>query len=59
MLNTIFQSKNLFFILLILFFGLFIIVNGMKKLGLTEGMSGGSNDVVTGTTLQIAKVYNF
>lgn len=58
MLNTIFQSKNIFSLLLILFFGLFIIVNGMKKIGLTEGMDDG-NDVVTGTNAQIAKVYNF
>lgn len=58
MLNTIFQSKNIFSLLLILFFGLFIIVNGMKKIGLTEGMADG-NDVVTGTNAQIAKVYNF
>jgi Na+/H+ antiporter NhaD/arsenite permease-like protein len=59
MLNTIFQSKNLFFILLIIFFGLFIIVNAMKKIGLTEGMSGDSTDVISGTNSQIAKVYNF
>lgn len=58
MLNTIFQSKNIFSLLLILFFGIFIIVNGMKKIGLTEGMADG-NDVVTGTNAQIAKVYNF
>jgi Na+/H+ antiporter NhaD/arsenite permease-like protein len=59
MLNIIFQRKNLFFILLIVFFGLFIIVNGLKQIGLTEGMNGGSNDIVTGTNAQIAKVYNF
>jgi Na+/H+ antiporter NhaD/arsenite permease-like protein len=59
MLNTIFQSKNLFFILLIVFFGLFIIVNGLKQIGLTEGMNGGSNDIVTGKNEQIANVYNF
>ena len=59
MLNTIFQSKNLFFILLIVFFGLFIIVNWLKQIGLTEGMNGGYDDIVTGTNEQIAKVYNF
>ena len=58
MLNTIFQSKNIFSLLLILFFGIFIIVNGMKKIGLTEGMADGK-DVVTGTNAKIAKVYNF
>jgi len=58
MLNTIFQRKNLFFILLIVFFGLFIIVNWLKQVGLTEGMNGGY-DIVTGTNEQIAKVYNF
>jgi Na+/H+ antiporter NhaD/arsenite permease-like protein len=58
MLNTIFQSKNIFFLLLILFFGLFIIINGMKKMGLTEGMSNGE-DTITGVSSSLTKVYNF
>lgn len=57
MLNTIFQSKNLFSLLLILFFGLFIIINGMKNMGIIEGMT--NNNVVSGTSRKIARVYNF
>lgn len=58
MLNTIFQSKNLFSLLLILFFGLFIIINGMKNMGIIEGMTN-NNNVVSGTSRKIASVYNF
>ena len=58
MLNTIFQSKNLFSLLLILFFGLFIIINGMKNMGIIEGMTN-NNNVVSGTSRKIARVYNF
>lgn len=58
MLNTVFQSKNIFFLLLILFFGLFIVVNGMKWMGITEGMTD-NTDIVTGSSTQIAKIYNF
>jgi len=60
MLNTVFQTKNIFFLLLILFFGMFIVINGMKNIGLTEGMTNeNTNNVVTGTSSSIAKVYNF
>lgn len=59
MLNTIFQLKNIIFLLLILFFGTFILVNGIKSIRMTEGMTGDNSNVVTGTTSSIAKVYNF
>jgi Na+/H+ antiporter NhaD/arsenite permease-like protein len=58
MLNTVFQSKNIFFLVLILFFGLFIVVNGMKWMGITEGMTS-NIDIVTGSSTQIAKIYKF
>jgi Na+/H+ antiporter NhaD/arsenite permease-like protein len=58
MLNTVFQSKNIFFLLLIVFFGLFIVVSGMKWIGLTEGMTD-KTDIVTGSSTQIAKIYKF
>ena len=58
MLNTIFQSKNIFFLLLILFFGLFIVINGLNKFGLTEGMTNGE-DTITGVSSSLTKVYNF
>jgi len=59
MLNTIFQFKNTFFLLLILFFGLFILINAMKTVGLTEGMTEKDKSVVSGASSAIAKVYNF
>jgi len=59
MLNTIFQLKNIIFLLLIVFFGTFILVNGIKNIRMTEGMTGDDSDVITGTTSSIAKVYNF
>ena len=59
MLNTLFQAKNIFFLLLIVFFGMFIIINGLKKFGVTEGMTTDGNDIITGKTSTIAKVYNF
>jgi uncharacterized protein YycO len=59
MLNTIFQLKNIIFLLLIVFFGTFILVNGIKKIRMTEGMTGDDSNVITGTTSSIAKVYNF
>lgn len=59
MLNTIFQLKNIIFLLLIVFFGTFILVNGIKSIRMTEGMTDGDSNVITGTTSSIAKVYNF
>ena len=59
MFNTIFQLKNIIFLLLIVFFGTFILVNGIKSIRMTEGMTDGDSNVITGTTSSIAKVYNF
>jgi Na+/H+ antiporter NhaD/arsenite permease-like protein len=57
MFKNIFEPKHLLLILT-LFFGLFIVINALKKFGV-EGMTGGDGSSVTGTGLNLTTTYNF
>jgi len=57
MFKNIFEPKHLLFILTI-FFGLFILINALKKIGV-EGMTGGDGSSVSGTGLNLTTTYNF
>jgi Na+/H+ antiporter NhaD/arsenite permease-like protein len=57
MFKNIFEPKHLLLILT-LFFGLFIVINALKKIGV-EGMTGGDGSSVTGTGLNLTTTYNF
>jgi hypothetical protein len=63
MLNNLFQTKYILFIL-ILFFGIFILVNILKQFGLYEGMTDNNEnkdntDVVIGDDVNLTTVYNY
>jgi Na+/H+ antiporter NhaD/arsenite permease-like protein len=57
MFKNIFEPKHLLLILII-FFGLFILMNALKKFGV-EGMTGGASSIVSGTGLNLTTTYNF
>jgi hypothetical protein len=57
MFKNIFEPKHLLLILII-FFGLFILMNALKKFGI-EGMTGGDGSTVSGTGLNLTTTYNF
>ena len=57
MFKNIFEPKHLLLILTI-FFGLFILLNALKRFGI-EGMTGGDGSTVTGTGLNLTTTYNF
>jgi Na+/H+ antiporter NhaD/arsenite permease-like protein len=57
MFKNIFEPKHLLLILT-LFFGLFILMNALKKFGV-EGMTGGDGSTVSGTGLNLTTTYNF
>ena len=63
MLNNLFQTKYILLILII-FFGIFILVNILKQFGLYEGMtdnneSKDTTDVVIGDDVNLTTVYNY
>jgi Na+/H+ antiporter NhaD/arsenite permease-like protein len=57
MFKNIFEPKHLLLILT-LFFGLFILINALKKFGVEE-MTGGDSTTVSGTGLNLTTTYNF
>jgi Na+/H+ antiporter NhaD/arsenite permease-like protein len=57
MFKNIFEPKHLLLILTI-FFGLFILINALKKIGV-EGMTDGDGSTVSGTGLNLTTTYNF
>ena len=57
MFKNIFEPKHLLLFLTI-FFGLFILINALKKIRI-EGMAGGNSSTVSGTGLNLTTTYNF
>jgi len=57
-IKTLFRSENII-LLLIFFFGFFIITYLLKSFGIYEGMTGGDGDAVNGNPINVAEVHNF
>lgn len=53
---TLFRRENII-LLLIFFFGYFIITYLLKSFGIYEGMTGG--DASSGSPINVSQVYNF